>query len=231
MRSVIESIDDEIMRVSEARVLTAANHTDSRTASAGTPVRWDQPTIGETLMSASCHTPRLTRFAILAVTGATALSIAACGSSNNSSPTSTSTLTSTSTAAPRRPRRRRRPSRRSASQRPDRIGGGQRGSGDPQNDKTATPPWTSPVDQGHRGHSGRADRRHHGQLRHRAAPRKGPRAGRPITAASVRVSPSVDGTCPKRKGPQAGFSTRRLRITDAGPRSDAGPGLGGFCRG
>jgi hypothetical protein len=54
--------------------------------------------LGETLISASCPTPRLTRLAILAVTGATALSIAACGSSNKSSPTSTSTSTSTVTS-------------------------------------------------------------------------------------------------------------------------------------
>lgn len=46
-------------------------------------------------MPASCPTPRLTRVAILAVTGATALSVAACGSSNKASPT-TSTSTSTS---------------------------------------------------------------------------------------------------------------------------------------
>jgi hypothetical protein len=50
------------------------------------------------LIPASSDTPRLTRFAILAVTGATALSIAACGSSNNSSPSSTSTSTSTVTS-------------------------------------------------------------------------------------------------------------------------------------
>jgi hypothetical protein len=49
-------------------------------------------------MPVRCHTPRLTRFAILAVTGATALSVAACGSSNKSSPTSPSTSTSTVTS-------------------------------------------------------------------------------------------------------------------------------------
>lgn len=43
-------------------------------------------------------TPRLTRFAILTVAGATALSVAACGSSNNASQTSTSTSTSTVTS-------------------------------------------------------------------------------------------------------------------------------------
>jgi hypothetical protein len=50
------------------------------------------------LISASCPTPRLARLAVLAVTGAAALSVAACGSSNQSSPTSTSTSTSTVTS-------------------------------------------------------------------------------------------------------------------------------------
>ena len=50
------------------------------------------------MISASCPTPRLTRLAILAVTGATALSVAACGSSNKAAPTSTSTSTSTVTS-------------------------------------------------------------------------------------------------------------------------------------
>ena len=48
-------------------------------------------------MPASRRTSRLTRVAIIAATSATVLSVAACGSSNNSSPTSTSTSTSTST--------------------------------------------------------------------------------------------------------------------------------------
>jgi Domain of unknown function (DUF5666) len=55
-------------------------------------------------MPVSSHTPRLTRFTILAVTGATALSLAACGSSTKSSPsttsTSTATVTSTTTSPP-----------------------------------------------------------------------------------------------------------------------------------
>src|SRR5215471_1567137 len=54
--------------------------------------------MGETLISASSPAPRLTRFALLAATGATALSVAACGSSNQSAPTSTSTSTSTVTS-------------------------------------------------------------------------------------------------------------------------------------
>jgi hypothetical protein len=42
--------------------------------------------------------PRLTRVAVLAVTGATALSVAACGSSNTSSPTTSPSSTPSSTA-------------------------------------------------------------------------------------------------------------------------------------
>ncbi|MGF2947360.1 DUF5666 domain-containing protein [Mycobacterium sp. Lab-001] len=49
-------------------------------------------------MSVSPQSPRLIRFAVLAVTGAAALSIAACTSSHKSSPTSTPTSTSTSTS-------------------------------------------------------------------------------------------------------------------------------------
>jgi len=59
------------------------------------------------LISASSRLPRPTRFAVLAVTGAAALSIAACGSSNTSSPTtspssaaSSPTTSQTTTPAP-----------------------------------------------------------------------------------------------------------------------------------
>lgn len=49
------------------------------------------------MISASSRLPRPTRFAVLAVTGAAALSIAACGSSNTSSPT---TSPSSATSSP-----------------------------------------------------------------------------------------------------------------------------------
>jgi hypothetical protein len=48
-------------------------------------------------MSASSHPSRLSRFAMLAVTGVTAVSVAACGSSNTSSPATSSTGSSSST--------------------------------------------------------------------------------------------------------------------------------------
>jgi len=51
------------------------------------------------LKSASSHTRLLIRLAILAVTGAAALSIAACGSSNKSSPTTSPSSTASSTGS------------------------------------------------------------------------------------------------------------------------------------
>src|ERR1700720_329098 len=50
-------------------------------------------------MPATFRTARLTRFAILAVTGATALSLAACGTSNNTKPTAGSPTTSNPTSS------------------------------------------------------------------------------------------------------------------------------------
>jgi Domain of unknown function (DUF5666) len=50
--------------------------------------------------SASLPTSRLARFAILTATGVTALSLAACGSSNTSSPTTSHSTPSTAAAAP-----------------------------------------------------------------------------------------------------------------------------------
>src|ERR1700735_5879962 len=52
------------------------------------PVCSPRPTIERTSMHATPPTARLSRLAILAVTGATALSVAACGASNNAKPTS-----------------------------------------------------------------------------------------------------------------------------------------------
>jgi Domain of unknown function (DUF5666) len=50
-------------------------------------------------MPATFPTARLTRFTILAVTGATALSLAACGTSNNTKPTAASPTTSNPTSS------------------------------------------------------------------------------------------------------------------------------------
>ena len=51
-------------------------------------------------MPATFPTARLTRFTILAVTGATALSLAACGTSNNTKPPAASPTTSNPTSSP-----------------------------------------------------------------------------------------------------------------------------------
>ena len=52
------------------------------------------------MISASSRLPRPTRFAVLAVTGAAALSIAACGSSNTSSPTTSPSSAASSPTTP-----------------------------------------------------------------------------------------------------------------------------------
>jgi Domain of unknown function (DUF5666) len=60
-----------------------------------------RPTIERTTMPATLSTPRLSRVALLAVTGATALSLAACGGSNTAKPTSSNpTSTAPSSSAP-----------------------------------------------------------------------------------------------------------------------------------
>jgi Domain of unknown function (DUF5666) len=51
-------------------------------------------------MHATSSTARLSRFAIIAVTGATALSVAACGASNNAKPTSASPPSAAPTSSP-----------------------------------------------------------------------------------------------------------------------------------
>jgi Domain of unknown function (DUF5666) len=56
--------------------------------------------IGETLITANSELPRLTRVAILAATGVTALSVAACSSSNQPSPSSAPSTSSTTSSSP-----------------------------------------------------------------------------------------------------------------------------------
>ena len=51
-------------------------------------------------MPATFSTPRLSRVALLAVTGATALSVAACGASNNAKPTSVNPTSSAPSSSP-----------------------------------------------------------------------------------------------------------------------------------
>lgn len=154
-------------------------------------------------MPASCHTPRLTRFAILAVTGATALSVAACGSSNQSSPTSTSTSTSTvtsTTASPApAPQGEAKVSGLIASVAGNSIQVTKDDNSNAAVNFTATtkvtevsPATLSDVTQGSCV---------------TVRPTKEIQSGQPATAASIRVSPSVNGACPPAKQSGQGSTT------------------------
>jgi hypothetical protein len=150
------------------------------------------------LIPASSHTPRLTRFAVFAVTGAAALSIAACGSSNTSSPTSTSTSTSTVTSTTTSPAPAKGEARLSgliASVAGNSIQVTKEDNGNAAVNFTSTtkvtevtPATLTDVTAG----SCVSVRPTKGQSQ----------GGQPVTAASVRVSPAVNGTCPQPK--QAG---------------------------
>ncbi|WP_231985008.1 DUF5666 domain-containing protein [Mycobacterium sp. E796] len=154
------------------------------------------------MISATRPTPRLTRFAILAATGAAALSVAACGSSNQSAPTSTSTSTSTVTStatsqAP--PQGEAKVSGLIASVAGNSIRVTKDDNGSAAVNFTSTtkitevaPATLSDVTQGSCV---------------TVRPTKEIQTGQPATAASVRVSPSVNGTCPKPKESGQGSTT------------------------
>lgn len=152
-------------------------------------------------MSASCHTPRLTRFAVIAVAGAAALSIAACSSSNKSSPASTSTSTSTVTST-------------ATSSAP--AAGEARVSGliasvagnsiqvTKEDNATAAVNFTSTTKITEVTPATLADVTTGSCVSVR--PAQEPQGGQPVAAASVKVSASVNGACPaaKESGPGAG---------------------------
>ncbi|BBY00420.1 DUF5666 domain-containing protein [Mycobacterium seoulense] len=153
-------------------------------------------------MPASCPTPRLTRVAILAVTGATALSVAACGSSNKASPT-TSTSTSTSVVT-------------STTTSPAPANGEARVSGliasvagnsvqvTQEDNATAAVNFTATTKVTEVTPAALTDVTAGNCVTVR--PARGGQAGQPVTAASVKVSPSVNGTCPKPKAAAPGGS-------------------------
>ena len=157
--------------------------------------------MGEMLISASCPTARLTRFAILAATGATALSVAACGSSNQSAPTSTSTSTSTvtSTATSQAP-----------AQGEAKVSGliasvaGNSIQVTKEDKSNAAVNFTATTKITEVGPATLSDVTSGSCVTVR--PTQAAQSGQPVTAASVRVSPSVNGTCPKPKesGPASG---------------------------
>src|SRR3984885_6792755 len=175
----------------------------SATALSGKPGRWDHPTIGETLMSASSQTSRLTRFAMLALTGVTAVSVAACGASNKPGPT-TSPSTTSSAAAPT-----------TSSTSPPATGQA-RVSGliasvsgntatvtqEKGNAAVAFTPSTKVIEV---TAAALTDVTAGNCVTVRPAHESAP--GQPLTARSVRVSPAVDGKCPQGTEATPGGST------------------------
>jgi Domain of unknown function (DUF5666) len=150
-------------------------------------------------MSASCRTPRLTQFAVIAMAGATALSMAACSSSNKSSPTSTSTSTSTVTST-------------ATSQAPatgeSRVSGliasvaGNSIQVTKEDNATAAVNFTSTTKVTEVTPAALTDVTQGSCVSVRPAGE--PQGGQPVTAASVKVSPSVNGTCPQPQQPAPG---------------------------
>jgi hypothetical protein len=147
-------------------------------------------------MSVSCPTPRLTRLAILAVTGATALSVAACGSSNQSSPTSTSTSTSTVTSTTTSP---------APAQGEAQVSGlvasvaGNSLQVTKDDNSNATVNFTSTTKVTEVAPATLSDVTSGSCVTVRPTKEIQPGGQQQVTAASVRVSPSVNGTCPQPK--------------------------------
>jgi Domain of unknown function (DUF5666) len=154
------------------------------------------------LIIASSHTPRLTRFAVLAVTGATALSIAACSSSNNSSPTTSSSSTAssptTTTSAPANGQAQ--VSGLIASVSGNAIQVTQEQNGNATVDFTPSTKVTEVTA------AALTDVTTGSCVTVRPS-QKESQGGQPITAATVRVRPAVDGKCPQAKEPGAGSTT------------------------
>ena len=154
------------------------------------------------MISASCHTPRLTRFAILAVTGVTALSIAACGSSNKSSPTtspSPASSPSTTTSSP--------PAKGEA-----RVNGliasvsGNAIQVTREENGNATVDFTPSTQVNEVTAAALTDVTAGSCVTVRPTHQEA-QGGQPITAAFVRVSPAIDGKCAQGKEPTTGSST------------------------
>ena len=145
-------------------------------------------------MSATTHLPRLTRFAIVAVTGATALSVAACGSSNKSSSTSTSASASTSVSTSTSPA----PAQGQAKLRgmiASVAGNSIQVTKD--NNANSTVNFTATTKITEITPAALSDVTAGSCVKVR--PTQEAPAGQPVTAASVRVVPAVNGTCPQGK--------------------------------
>jgi len=132
---------------------------------------------------------------MLAVTGAAALSIAACGSSNNSSPTSTSTSTSTVTSTTTSP---------APAQGEARVSGliasvaGNSIQVTKEDNTNAAVNFTSTTKVTEVAPATLSDVTSGSCITVRPTKQES-QGGQPMTAASVRVSPSVNGSCPPPK--------------------------------
>ncbi len=145
------------------------------------------------MLSESCHLPRLTRFAIVAVTVATALSVAACGSSNNAGQTSTSTSTSTVTSTTTAPNAEAQVRGMIASVAGNSIQVTKEDNGNAAVTFTSTTKITEVTP------AALPDVTPGSCVSVR--PEQEPQSGQPVTAAAVQVSQAVNGACPQEKKP------------------------------
>lgn len=154
-------------------------------------------------MSASCPVPRLSRLAVFAVAGATVLSLSACGSSNNSNSTSTSTSTSTSvvtsTTTSATPNAEARVSGLIASVAGNSI------QVTKEDNATASVNFTSTTKITEAVPAGLPDVTPGSCVS--AKPTQASAPGQPVTAATVMISESVNGACPKPPQSAPGGST------------------------
>jgi hypothetical protein len=164
-------------------------------------------------MPVTSLTPRLTRFAILAVAGATALSVAACGTSNNAKPTSSASPTSASTTS----------STPGASAKgKDRVSGLIASvSGNAiqvtQQTGTATIDFTPSTKITEVTPAQLSDVTTGSCVTVRPTPEGATAPGGAVTAESVRVSQAVDGKCPQPETPAAGSTTTAPSGPPSGP--------------
>lgn len=145
------------------------------------------------MISASSHAPRPTRFAVLTAIGAAALSLAACGSSTTSSPTSSpsSTTSTAPTTSPAPANGEAQVSGLIASVSGNTIQVTQRRNGN------ATVGFTPSTKVTEVTPAALTDVATGSCVSVRPTKEEG---GQPITAATVRVRPAVDGKCPQDEG-------------------------------
>jgi hypothetical protein len=157
------------------------------------------------LISASSHKPRLARFAILAVTGVTALSIAACSSSNKSSPTTSPISPSTGVASPPTTSSAPAPPKGEAQVRGLIASVAGNAAQVTQQNGNATVDFTGSTKVTEVTPAALTDITTGSCVSVR--PQEEGQGGQPITARSVRVSPAVDGKCPQGRESAPGSTT------------------------